>query len=134
MLEQYCKTNKIILMWNIYDDDNILDFLKDSVPEVLINYVDFSSLKKFRNECGINNKDISLKKSTCHQDLNNSQNTLFLHAADCDHKNNTASEAFRSGLMWIINNKVHISNKIDRAIAVVNGYEARPAGGPLRLG
>ena len=23
MLEQYCKTNKIILMWNIYDDDNI---------------------------------------------------------------------------------------------------------------
>ena len=88
MLEQYCKTNKIILMWNIYDDDNILDFLKDSVPEVLINYVDFSSLKKFRNECGINNKDISLKKSTCHQDLNNSQNTLFLHAADCDHKNN----------------------------------------------
>ena len=38
-----------------------------------------------------------------------------------------ASDAHRSGLMWIINNKVHISNKINKAIAIVNGYEARPA-------
>ena len=38
-----------------------------------------------------------------------------------------ASEALRSGLVWIINNKVHISNKINKAITIVNGYEARPA-------
>ena len=39
----------------------------------------------------------------------------------------TASEALRSGLMWVINNRIQISNKINRATAIVNGYEARPA-------
>ena len=32
-----------------------------------------------------------------------------------------ASEALRSGLVWIINNEVHISNKNNKAIAIVNG-------------
>ena len=50
------------------------------------------------------------------------------HSLEANHaETKAASEALRSRLMWIINNRIQISNKINRATLIVNGYEARPA-------
>ena len=35
-------------------------------------------------------------------------------------KQRASSEALRSGLVWVNNNEVHINNKNDKAIAIIN--------------
>jgi hypothetical protein len=38
MLEQYCKSHDIMLIWNCYEDEAFIDYVKENVPNVLNNY------------------------------------------------------------------------------------------------
>ncbi len=39
MLEQYCKTNNILLIWNCYEDAGFIDYVKNKIPKLLNNYL-----------------------------------------------------------------------------------------------
>lgn len=42
MLEQYCKANHIKFIWNLWDDNPILDYVKENQPDILNNYVEIN--------------------------------------------------------------------------------------------
>ncbi len=53
MLEQYCRSNDILLIWNCYEDKSFIDFLKGQLPQILKNYlhIDYSDvLPKFHSK------------------------------------------------------------------------------------
>lgn len=39
MLEQYCKSNNILLIWNCYEDAGFIDYVKINIPKLLKNYL-----------------------------------------------------------------------------------------------
>lgn len=39
MLEQYCKSNNIIFIWNCYEDQGFINYLKENIPNILNNYI-----------------------------------------------------------------------------------------------
>lgn len=47
MLEQYCKSNNIIFIWNCYEDQSFIDYVKENVPIVLNNYLEIDNGKVF---------------------------------------------------------------------------------------
>ena len=86
-LEQYCKSNNITFIWNMWDDYYFLDYLKE-VPKVLDNYIDlkFGSFT-FNDETGIEKMaDRNAEGGSepiipiCHQELKD--HPLFYRAAD----------------------------------------------------
>jgi hypothetical protein len=87
MLEQYCRSNKITLIWNMWDDYLFFDYLKINLPEILSNYLyfDFSSFL-FDDKEGIeyfadtSQKDAALYIPDCHANLKD--HPLFYRAAD----------------------------------------------------
>ena len=89
MLEQYCKTNNIVLIWSMWDDYLFYDYLKTNMPNILNNYlhIAFNNFV-FDDEKGIEYvKDLELNDGTliipqCHQELKNHK--LFYRAADYD--------------------------------------------------
>ncbi len=42
MLEQYCKSNNIILIWNCYQDQGFIDYVQSNIPQILKNYLHIS--------------------------------------------------------------------------------------------
>ena len=49
MLEQYCKSHNIILIWNCYEDQAFIDHVKKNLPNILSNYfqIDHSTVFPF---------------------------------------------------------------------------------------
>jgi hypothetical protein len=47
MLEQYCKSNNIIFIWNCYEDQSFINYLKENIPNILNNYVQIDSNEVF---------------------------------------------------------------------------------------
>lgn len=84
MLEQYCESNKIMLIWNMWDDYLFLDYLRINLPEILNNYLyfDFGSFlfddKEGIEYCVVDKKELIIPK--CHENLKD--NLLFYRAAD----------------------------------------------------
>ena len=88
MLEQYCKTANIILMWSLYDDRDFIDFVKTHAEKTLTNYVNKDDFYyNIETECLFNNEHHKNLFLTCHQENKDIfNNPLYAHAADCNHK------------------------------------------------
>lgn len=93
MLEQYCESHGIKFIWSIYDDHDI-DFILESNPKTLKNYLKTSHLtteleflKKERNTSEIIEKikENELKHEQCYQEFKDHK--LYNWAADFDKKN-----------------------------------------------
>lgn len=119
MLEQYCNSNKITLIWNMWDDELFFDYVKDNLPEILKNYlyIDFKNFA-FDEEEGIEyirNKEIenAYILPECHQDL--ADHPLFYRASDYNpglinghwgiHLNQHIAEDFYNKYIDTISNK-----------------------------
>ena len=83
ILEQYCKTNNIELIWTIYSSEIIEKYIETELPEILNNYISAKPALMHLPTCYISkiNNDSNIKE--CHKDLSN--HPLFNHASDCDH-------------------------------------------------
>ena len=86
MLQQYCKTNNIKLIWNIWDDEYFFDYVKTNAPEALKDYlhIDFRELIFDSNDGVEYIKHESIENAyiipECHKELND--HLLFYRAAD----------------------------------------------------
>lgn len=87
ILEQYCESNNIMLIWNIWDDFLFYDYLKTNVPEILNNYLNIKfSRFMFNDQNGIEFMDDGQLQNNqyvipeCHQELKD--HPLFYRAAD----------------------------------------------------
>jgi hypothetical protein len=77
MLEDYCKTNNIALIWTFYDDLIFIEYIKKNVPEILNNYFSIEKnhiVKVFGVDDGLTER--------CHQEI--SDHPLFERASDVD--------------------------------------------------
>lgn len=99
ILDQYCKANKINLIWSFYDQD----YLRDFIPEIIKtidSYVDCYKISNFFYPCNMNdNKEII--KIFCHDEFKD--HPLFFHASDCNH--NTRSVGH-----WGIHTHQHVAD------------------------
>lgn len=77
MLEDYCKTNNITLIWTFYDDWIFIEYIKKNVPEILNNYFSIEKNKivtMFGDEGDLFNE--------CHKEIKD--HPLFEKASDLD--------------------------------------------------
>ncbi len=88
ILEQYCKTNNIELIWTFYSHyDGIEEYLQKELPELLNNYISIKNAFMYAPIChSISEKIDDPNIDKCHRELEN--HPLFNHAADCDHLKN----------------------------------------------
>jgi hypothetical protein len=87
ILEQYCKTNNINLIWTFYDDPiDFESYFKKELPELLNNYISIKSALEYVSTCHISKNKNYANINQCHKEL--SDHPLFNHAADCDHSKN----------------------------------------------
>jgi len=86
ILQQYCRSHNIKLIWNMWDDESFFEYVKINVPEALIDYLHIN----FREFMFDNNDGVeyisheSIEKAyilpECHQELKD--HVLFYRAAD----------------------------------------------------
>lgn len=86
MLQQYCKTNGIKLIWNMWDDEFFYEYVKVNAPKALNDYLHINFRQfMFNSEDGIEYiKHESVENGyvipECHQEMNG--HVLFYRAAD----------------------------------------------------
>lgn len=86
MLQQYCKSNNIKLIWNMWDEEYFYDYVKTNVPEALKDYLHINFREfMFDDGDGIEYIKHELIENAytipeCHQELKD--HLLFYRAAD----------------------------------------------------
>lgn len=86
ILQQYCRSHNIKLIWNIWDDESFFDYVEINAPESLIDYlhINFRQFMFDSNEGVEYIKHESIEKayivSECHEELRH--HILFDRAAD----------------------------------------------------
>jgi len=83
ILEQYCKTNGIDLIWTLHNDNEIEEYLNLEIPELLNNFVSIKNIFVDSPMCKGFDDPENQYTLRCHQEL--SSHPLFNHASDCNH-------------------------------------------------
>ena len=83
ILEQYCKTNNIDLIWTLHNDNEVEEYLKLEIPELLNNFINIKNIFIDYPMCQGSDYSDSQYTLKCHQELSN--HPLFNHASDCNH-------------------------------------------------
>ena len=84
ILEQYCKTNNIELIWTLHNSYGKFEkYLKKELPEILNNFISADDVHLYTRTCHISEVSYNTNTKRCHKELEN--HPLFDHASDCNH-------------------------------------------------
>jgi hypothetical protein len=85
ILEQYCKSNGIIFIWNIWEDKKTMEYVKENMSSILKNYAEikfydfvFNDLDGIEYLCKKENNKLFI--SNCHNEFKDHK--LYYRAAD----------------------------------------------------